>query len=77
MQNWWFQKVQELENICALSILLFSFLRDHLCNLYGPTIIAKEKNANVVLRYIPESEEDSFAGEVFTAAVNSATSRSS
>ena len=32
--------------------------RDHLCNLYGPTIISEDVKSNVVIRHIPESEDD-------------------
>ena len=37
------------------------FCRDHLCNLYGPTVISEDVKNNIVIRHVPENEEDLFA----------------
>ena len=56
------------DNACSLGLCLFH--RDHLCNLYGPGIVSQEGNPKIVLRYIPESEDDSLAGKLLLQLVN-------
>ena len=34
------------------------FCRDHLCNLYGPTVISEDVKNNIVIRHVPENEEE-------------------
>lgn len=48
---------------------------DHLCNLYGPSIISEEGNTDVMLRHVPESEEDSFVGGVLRASRQNVAAR--
>ena len=40
-----------------------SFSSDHLCNLYGPTIITENAAEDVYIRHVPETDEDLLAVE--------------
>ena len=45
--------------------------------MYGPTIISEDAKTNIVIRHIPESEEDSFVGGGYGAAPSGVTKRNS